>query len=64
MYCVNTMLSAMYVNTPEIRKINDQNVTIICCMVTIIFQICLGIRSPSQYLRVCLQVLKETSRLS
>ena len=47
MYSVNTMLSAMYVNTPEISKCNDQNVTIICCMVTIIFQICLGIRSPS-----------------
>ena len=47
MYFVNTMLSPTYVNTPEISKCNDQNVTIICCMVTIIFQICLGIRSPS-----------------
>ena len=45
MYCVNTMLSATYVNTPEISKCNDQNVTIIRCMVTY-FHICPWAVSP------------------
>ena len=41
MYCMNTILCATYVNTPVASICDDQNVTIIRCMVTY-FHICPG----------------------
>lgn len=45
MYCMNTILCATYVNTPVASICDDQNVTIIRCMVTY-FHICPWAVSP------------------